>query len=54
MIGDYRRDILLDTFFLHEISHRPLKAIERLEEMAEGDGVELEAGDAISSAQNAV
>lgn len=40
----YRREILIDTFMLHLISHRPKEALQRLENMAEGGGVEIEAG----------
>lgn len=40
----YRRDILIDTFMLHLISHRPKEALQRLENMAEGGGLEIEAG----------
>ena len=34
----------MDTFMLHLISHRPKEALQRLEKMAEGGGMEIEAG----------
>lgn len=39
-----RRQMLTDAIMLHLISHRPKEAVEKLQKMAAGDGVEIEAG----------
>ena len=38
------RQMLTDAIMLHLISHRPQEAVEKLQKMAAGDGVEIEAG----------
>lgn len=38
------RQMLTDAIMLHLISHRPKEAVEKLQKMAAGDGVEIEAG----------
>ncbi len=42
MVEEYGQDALLDTIFLHLLSHRPKEALKRLREMAEGHAMQIE------------
>ncbi len=40
----YGRDPLMDTTFLHLLSHRPKEALKRLRSMQEGNAMQIEDG----------
>jgi hypothetical protein len=43
-VEKYGRDILMDTTFLHLLSHRPREALKRLRSMQEGNAMQIEHG----------
>ncbi len=43
-VEKYGRDTLMDTTFLHLLSHRPKEALKRLCSMEEGNAMQIEDG----------